>query len=79
MKQVFYGVDIHLLGFTKQITANVRHKIEENGGTVYELDENSIPLALKKHEIKLLLASNEAYELLKNHSISDTMFPIVGI
>ena len=46
---------------------------------MHELDENSIAEALKKHEIKLLLASNEAYELLKNHNISETMFPIVGI
>lgn len=46
---------------------------------MHELDENSIEQALKKHEIKLLLASNEAYELLKNHKISETMFPIVGI
>lgn len=38
VKQVFYGVEIHLLGFTKQITANMKHKIEENGGIVHELD-----------------------------------------
>ena len=27
VKKVFYGVEIHLLGFTKQITANIKHKI----------------------------------------------------